>query len=70
MTGGAYKRILRKISDWSVKWKMSFDRNMCQILPVVSRNIKNDYVMLGDKIERVHTVKNLFMTIASEVQFS
>ncbi len=48
---------LRKISDWSVKWEMSFNINKCQILLVYSINIKNDYEMRGVKIKSLHPVK-------------
>ncbi len=33
---------LRRISDWSVKWKMPFNIYKWQILQSGSRNIKND----------------------------
>ncbi len=47
---------LRKISEWSVKWEMTFDINKCQILQVGSRNIKSDYEMRDVKIKSVHSV--------------
>ncbi len=34
---------LRKISDWSVRLKMTFNINKCQILKVASRNTESDY---------------------------
>ncbi len=60
---------LRKISDWSVKWEIRFNINKCQILQVGSRNIKKDYEMYG-KIKSVHSVKDLGVTIASNLKFS
>ncbi len=73
VTGEAYKMIYVKyqvISDWSVKWEMPFNVNKCQILQVGSRNIKDDYEMRGDKIKRVHSVKDLGVTVASNLKFS
>ncbi len=49
---------------------MRFDINMCQILQVGSRNIKKDYEMCGVKIESVHSVKDIGVTVASNVKFS
>ncbi len=45
---------LRKISDWPVKWEISFYTNKYQILQVGFRSIKNDYEMRGVKIKSVH----------------
>ncbi len=49
----------RKISDWSVDWKMPFSINMCHILQVGYRNIKNDYERRDIKIKSVHSVNDL-----------
>ncbi len=61
---------LCKISDWSVKWEMPFNRSKHQILQVGNRNIKNDYVMHGSKIKSVRSVKDLGITVASNLKFS
>ncbi len=61
---------LRKISDWSVKWDMPFNINKCQILQVGSRNIKKGYEMCGVKIKSIHSVKDLGVTVASNLKFS
>ncbi len=61
---------LRKISDWSVKREMPFNINKCQILQVGSRNIKTDYEMCGVKIKSVHSVKDLDVTVTSNLKFS
>ncbi len=61
---------LHKISDWSVKWEMPFNINKCQILQVGSRNIKNDYEMCGVKIKTVHSVKDLGVSVTSNLKFS
>ncbi len=49
---------------------MPFSVNKWQILQVVSRNIKNDYEMRGVKIKIVHSVKDLGVTVASNLKFS
>ncbi len=69
VTGGAYKEDLRKISDWSVIWEMPFNMNKCQIPQVGSRNIK-DYEMCGVEVKSVHSVKDLGVTVASNIKFS
>ncbi len=61
---------MRKISDWSVKWEMLFNMNKCQALQVGSRNIKKDYEMCGVQIKSVHSVKDLGVTVASNLKFS
>lgn len=61
---------LRKISEWSVKWEMPFNINKCQILQVGTRNVKNDYDMCGVKIKSVDSVKDLGVTISSNLKFS
>ncbi len=40
------------------------------ILQIGSRNIKNDYEMLGVKIKSVHSVKDLGVTVTSNLKFS
>ncbi len=49
---------------------MPFNLNKCQILQVGSRNIKNSYEMHGTKIKRVHLVKDLAITVTSNLKFS
>ncbi len=49
---------------------MPFNINKCQILQVGSRNIKNDYEMLGVKIKSVHSVKDLGVTVTFNLKFS
>ncbi len=61
---------LRKISDWSGKWEMPFYINKCEILQVGFRNIKNDYEMRGVKIKSVHAVKDLGVSVTSNLKFS
>ncbi len=61
---------LRKISDWLMKGEMSFNLNKYQILQVGSRNIKNDYEMRRFKIKSVHLVKDLGVTVASNLKVS
>ncbi len=48
---------------------MPFNMNKCQILLVGSRNIK-DYEMRGVKHKSVHSVKDLGVTVTSNLKFS
>ncbi len=61
---------LRKISEWSQRWEMSFNVNKCQILQVGTRNQKIEEEMNGTKLERVQCVKDLGVTVASSLKFS
>ncbi len=61
---------LRKISDWSVESEMPFNINKYQILQVGSRNIKNDYEMHGAKTKSIQSVKDLGVTVTSNLKFS
>ncbi len=49
---------------------MPFNIYKCQILQVGSRNIKNDYEMRGVKIKSVHLVKDIGVTVTSNLKFS
>ncbi len=49
---------------------MPFNINKCQILQVGSRSIKNDYEVRGVKIKCVHSVKDLGVSVASNLKFS
>ncbi len=61
---------LRKISASSDRWKMPFNVNKCHIIQVGTRNQKYEYEMNGMKLERVQCVKDLGVTIASNLKFS
>ncbi len=61
---------LRKISQWSESWEMAFNVNTCHILHVGIRNQKFDYEMNGVKLESVQCVKDLGVSIASNLKFS
>ncbi len=61
---------LRKISARSDRWKMPFNVNKCHILEVETKNLKYEYEMGGVKLESVHCVKDLDVTIASNLKFS
>ncbi len=49
---------------------MPFNINKCQILQVGSRNIMNEYEMRGVKIKSLHSVKDLGVTVTSNLKFS
>ncbi len=49
---------LRKISEWSQRWKMPFNVNKCQILQVGTRIEKFEYEMNGTKLESVQWCYN------------
>ena len=61
---------LRKISEWSERWEMPFNVNKCHILQVGTRNRKFDYEMNGVKLKSIQCVKDLGVTIASNLKFS
>ncbi len=61
---------LRKTSQWSERWEMSFNINKCHILHVGTRNKKNDYEMNGVKLDSVQCVKDLGVSIPSNFKFS
>ncbi len=61
---------LRKISDWSVKWEISFNINVSQILQVRSSNINTDYGLRGVKVKSVHLVKDYGVSVTSNLKFS
>ncbi len=49
---------------------MPFNVKECHILQVGTRNIKYDYEMSGKKLESVHCVKDLGVTVTSNLKFS
>ncbi len=49
---------------------MPCNTNRCQILQGGSKNVKNDYEMPGVNMKRVHSVKDLGGTVASNLKFS
>ncbi len=61
---------LRKISQWSERWEMPFSVNKCHILHVGTRNQKFDYEMNGVKLASVQCVRDLGVSIASNLKFS
>ncbi len=61
---------LNKISAWSARWEMPFNIKKCHILQVVTRNLKYDYEMSAEKLESIYCVKDLGVTITSNLKFS
>ena len=61
---------LNKITEWSTKWQMPFNINKCQILQVGSANKKYEYNMMGQNIATTPTVKDLGVTISTNLKFS
>ncbi len=61
---------LNKISAWSARWEMPFNVNKCHILQVGTRNLKYDYEMSSEKLKSVQCVKDLGVTIVSNLKFS
>ncbi len=55
---------LNKISACSARWEMPFNVKKCHILQVGTRKLKYDYELSGEKLESVHCVKDLGVTIA------
>ncbi len=61
---------VNKISAWFVRWEMPFNVQKCHILQVGTRNLKYDYEISDEKLENVHCVKDLGVTITSNLKFS
>ncbi len=61
---------LSKISAWSARWEMLFNVNKCHILQVGTRNLKYYYEISGENLENAHCVKDIGVTIASNLKFS
>ncbi len=61
---------LNKISAWFARWEIPFNIKKCHILQVGTRNLKYDYEMSGEKLESTHCVKDLGVTITSNLKFS
>ena len=52
-----------KLGRWAEKWKMSFNTSKCKIMHLGLHNKKYDYVMNGEKITKVRSLRvisNLF----------
>ncbi len=49
---------------------MPFNVKKCRILQVGTRNLKYDYEMSDEKLETVHCVKDLGVSITSNLKFS
>ncbi len=60
---------MNEISAWSARWKMPFNIKKCHILQVGTRNLKYDYEMSGEKLESIHCVKDLGVTITLNLKF-
>ncbi len=61
---------LRKLSQWSERWEMSFNANKCHILHVGTRIQEFNYEMNGVKLDSVQCVTDLGVSIASSLKFS
>ncbi len=61
---------LRKISAWCDRWEMLFNVNKCHILQMGTKNHKYECKMGGVKLESVHCVKDLGVTITLNLKFS
>ncbi len=61
---------LNKISAWSARWEIPFNVKKCHILQEGTRNRKYDYETSAEKLEGVHCVKDLCVTITSNLRFS
>ncbi len=61
---------LRKISEWSQRFEMSFNVNKCYIFQVDTRNQIFEYEMNSTKLESVQCVKDLGGKISCSLKFS
>ncbi len=66
----SFQEDLQKVSAWSDRWEMPFNVNKCYIFKVRTRNHKYEYKMSGVKLEGVQCVKDLGVTIASNLKSS
>ncbi len=64
------RRFAKKNSAWSDRWERPFNVDKCQVLQVGKRSKKFDYEMPGVKLKSVQCVKDLGITIASNLKFS
>ncbi len=63
VTDRTYKKTCIKYQIGHENGKCLFNINKCQILKVGSRNLKNDYEMSGVKINSIHSVRDLGITV-------
>ncbi len=61
---------LNKISAWPARWEMPFNVKKCHVLQAGTRSLKYGYEMSGKKLENVQCVKDLGVTITSNLKFS
>ncbi len=66
---GSLQEDLRKLSDWSKNCEMACNIFKCQLLQIGYRNRKVDYEMCGVKIKTVHSVKDLGVTVSTNLKF-
>ncbi len=61
---------MRKISNWSQRWKMPYNINKCHILQVSTRNQKIEYKINGIKLKSIKCVKDIGVSVAYSLKFS
>ncbi len=58
---------MHKISVWSEKWEIPLNINECHILQIGSKNTKMECEMCGVQIKGVHLVKDIGVTVSSNL---
>ena len=61
---------LDKIAEWSKTWQMPFNINKCQMLQIGYQNKKHKYDMLGKSITVTPCVRDLGITVTTNLKFS
>ena len=61
---------LNKIAEWSKIWQMPFNVNKCQMLQIGYQNKKYKYDMLGKPITVTPCVRDLGITLTTNLKFS
>lgn len=56
---------LDKIAEWSLKWKMDFNVDKCNVLHIGSKNVNFQYTMLGKVLNSVNEQKDLGVIVSN-----
>ena len=60
---------LHKVWSWSEKWQLPFNTGKCKVLHIGNSNPCYQYVMNGEKLEKVEEEKDLGVIVDSQLKF-
>ena len=60
---------LHKVWSWSEKWQLPFNTGKCKVLHIGNSNPCYQYVMNGEKLEKVKEEKDLGVIVDSQLKF-